>query len=183
MSLLIVNTLPAKEETAQRAIRLLKPDKVLETTAMRLLPCLGCNDCWLKTPGICAIKDDYPELLKGYLSYDATIFLAGTSLGFVDYRMKNLADRLLPLATMYTQVVDGEMRHVPRYDKHYKFGLLYKGEADGTYLNRWLSRTALNMDGVSLGAFPIEKAEEVNGKMQRMPLRQRNRFCSHCHCM
>lgn len=161
MSLLIVNTLPAEEETARRAIRLLKPDKVWETTTMRLLPCLGYNDCWLKTPGICAIKDDYPELLKGYLAYDATIFLAGTALGFVDYRMKNLTDRLLPLATMYTQFVDGEMRHVSWYDKHYRFGLLYNGEADGVYLNRWLARTALNMNGVSLGAFPIEQAKEA----------------------
>ncbi|MDD3746322.1 MAG: flavodoxin family protein [Anaerostipes sp.] len=161
MSLLIVNVLPMEEEVAQRAIQLLKPDKVWETTTMRLLPCLGCNDCWLKTPGICAIKDDYSELLKDYLAYDTTIFLAGTALGFIDYRMKNLADRLLPLATMYTQVVNGEMRHVPRYDKHYRFGLLYKGEADDAYVNRWLVRMALNMNGVSLGAFPIEQAEEV----------------------
>lgn len=79
MSLLIVNVLPMEEETAQRAIQLLKPDKVWETTTMRLLPCLGCNDCWLKTPGICAIKDDYSELLKDYLAYDTTIFLAGTA--------------------------------------------------------------------------------------------------------
>lgn len=161
MSLLIVNALPAEEESAQKAIRLLKPDKVLEVATMRLLPCLGCNDCWLKTLGICAINDDYPELLKGYLAFDATIFLAGTALGFVNYRMKNLADRLLPLATMYTCFVEGEMRHVPRYDKRYRFGLLYKGEADKNYLNRWLERTALNMNGVSLGAFPIGQAEKA----------------------
>lgn len=161
MSLLIVNVLPAEDKTAQEAIRQLKPDKVLQTTTMRLLPCIGCNDCWLKTPGVCAIKDDYPELLKGYLTYDATVFVAATALGFVDYRMKNLTDRLLPLATMYTCFVDGEMRHVPRYDKQYRFGLLYKGDADEDYLNRWLARTALNMNGVSLGAFPIEQAEEA----------------------
>lgn len=98
MSLLIVNTLPAESEAAQKAIGELRADKVLETREMRLLPCMGCNDCWLKTPGVCTIRDDYEALLKGYLSYDATVFLAGTALGFVDHNMKNIADRILPLA-------------------------------------------------------------------------------------
>lgn len=161
MSLLIVNALPGESEAAPRAIQVLAPDKVLETRRMRLLPCMGCNHCWLKTPGVCAIQDDYQEILKGYLSYDATIFLAGTALGFVDHDMKNLADRILPLATMYIHMVDGQARHVPRYHKEYRFGLLYQGEADRAYLDRWLARTALNMGGVSLGTFPLEEAKEV----------------------
>lgn len=161
MSLLIVNALSASDDSAQKAIAELRPDQVLQTDGLRLSPCTGCNACWLKTPGLCLIGDDYPELLKGYLNYDATVFLAGTALGFVDYKMKNLVDRMLPLATMYTHFVDGEMRHVPRYDRRYRFGLLYRGEADGAYLNRWLARATLNMNGDSLGAFPIQQAKEA----------------------
>ncbi|MDO4548601.1 MAG: flavodoxin family protein [Clostridia bacterium] len=161
MSLFIVDALPLQDPDAERAIEILNPDKVLKAENMRLSPCTGCNACWLKTPGVCAVKDDYEQLLKGYLGYDTTVFLSGTALGFVDYKMKNIADRLLPLATMYTYFVEGEMRHIPRYKKEYRFGLLYKGEADGDYLNRWLYRTALNMRGVSLGAFPIGMAKEA----------------------
>lgn len=55
---------------------------------------------------------------------------------------------------MYIRMVDGQARHVPRYDKEYRFGLLYQGEADQAYLGRWLARMALNMAGVSWGRSP-----------------------------
>ena len=113
------------------------------------------------TPGVCSLRDGYEELLKAYLEYDVTVFLAGTALNFVDHRMKNVIDRILPLATMYIRIVDGQCRHVPRYEKKLRLGLLYSGTADGAYLNRWMERVALNLGGESLGSYPIAEAKEV----------------------
>lgn len=165
MSLLILNTLPREDEAAQAAIDSLTAaipeSKVFHTREMKISPCIGCNACWLKTPGICALKDDYEEILKAYLAYDEVIFLSGTALGFVDYNMKNVMDRILPLFEMYTFMHNGQMRHVPRYQKQYRFGLLYYGEADGAYMNRWFERVMVNMLGKSLGAFPIADVKEV----------------------
>ena len=31
----------------------------IECKELKINPCIGCNHCWLKTPGICSIKDDY----------------------------------------------------------------------------------------------------------------------------
>lgn len=153
--------MPKNDPAAQKAIgRLISKEpqhQIFHTEEMKISPCVGCNFCWLRTPGVCAIKDDYQQLLQAYLKYDVTVFITGTALGFVNYQMKNIVDRILPLATMYTTVVDGEMRHVPRYKRQYRFALLYSGEADDAYLNRWLHRVAINMNGLSLGAFPIEK--------------------------
>lgn len=75
--------------------------------------------------------------------------------------MKNVIDRVLPLATMYIHIVDGQCRHVPRYDKKLRFGLLYAGAADGDYLRYWMERVMLNLGGESLGALPIDRAEEM----------------------
>lgn len=161
MSLLVINTLPV--ETAQATIDKLTAHNadsvVINTEQLNIHPCVGCNACWLKTPGKCSIKDDYEEILKDYLKYDKVIFLSGTALNFVDHKMKNMIDRLLPLVTMYTHVVNGQCRHVPRYHKKYKFGLLYDGRADKVYLNEWMDRVMLNFGGTSLGVFPIEQAE------------------------
>ena len=166
MNLLIINTLPEAEPAAQQAICALaeKVDEyhVIHTAAMRIAPCVGCNSCWLKTPGVCALKDDYEQILKAYLEYDAAIFISGTSLGFIDHRTKNLIDRSIPLGTMYTHVVNGQMRHVPRYDKVFHFGLIYTGEADREYLELWLKRVALNFNSISIGVFPVEKMQEVS---------------------
>ena len=163
--MLIVNTLPEDDPAAQSAIQALQDNaqevQVLHTYGMNLHPCIGCNACWLVTPGICSVHDGYEELLKAYLEYDDVFFLAGTSLNFVDHRMKNVIDRTLPLATMYIHIVDGQCRHVPRYDKTLRFGLLYSGSADEVYLNRWMERVMLNLGGESLGAYPISNAGEV----------------------
>ena len=165
MRLLMVNTLPQDAPAALAAVRELEqtvPEvRVIHAYERNCRPCVGCNACWLKTPGVCSIRDGYEELLQAYLEYDAVVFLAGTALNFVDHRMKNVIDRLLPLATMYTHFVNGQCRHVPRYDKRFRFGLLYRGVADQDYLNEWMDRVTLNFSGVSLGAFPIDCAEEV----------------------
>ena len=163
--LLIVSALPETDPTTQTAIQTLKCSgtdlQVIHAYEQNFRPCVGCNVCWLVTPGICAIKDGYEELLKAYLQYDAVLFLSGTALNFVNHRMKNLIDRLLPLVTMYIRIADGQCRHVPRYDKKFRFGLLYAGSADRAYLNRWMERVMLNFDGESLGAYPMENAQEV----------------------
>ena len=164
-NLLVVNVLHENDPKAQVAIQVLKQTsadvQVIHAYEQDFRPCVGCNACWLVTPGICAIKDGYEELLKAYLYYDTVLFLSGTALNFVDCRMKNLIDSLLPLVTMYIRMKDGQCRHVPRYDKKFRFGLLYEGAADRNYLNRWMERVMLNFDGESLGAYPIENAEEV----------------------
>lgn len=164
-NLLVVNVLPENDPAAQEAIQILKQSstdvQVFHACEKNFRPCVGCNACWLVTPGVCTIKDGYEELLKAYLQSDAALFLSGTALNFVDCRMKHLIDRLLPLVTMYIRMKDGQCRHVPRYNKKFRFGLLYEGAADRNYLNRWMGRVMLNFDGESLGAYPIENAEEV----------------------
>ena len=77
MSLLIINTMSEDDASAQNCIQQLIKDKqdykVIHTENMKISPCIGCNVCWLTTPGICAIKDDYEEILKAYLQYDTVL--------------------------------------------------------------------------------------------------------------
>ena len=163
--LLIINTLPENDPAVSSALEALgrgaNEVRLIHTYEKNLRPCIGCNACWLVTPGICAVKDGYEELLEAYLDYDATIFLSGTALNFVDHRMKNVIDRLLPLVTMYVHIVGGQCRHVPRYEKKLRFCLLYAGSADKAYLNHWMERVMLNFGGASLGAYPISDAKEA----------------------
>lgn len=166
MNLLIINTLEEDNPIVQEIVNYLTEKisayQVFHTESMKIAPCIGCNACWLKTPGICSLKDDYEQILKAYLQYDTTIIISDTALGFVRYKAKNIVDRMLPLGTMYTHIVNGQMRHIPRYDKKYRFGLIYSGIADALYINQWLERVALNFNGISIGAFPVEKYREVS---------------------
>jgi len=37
--------------------------------------CLGCWDCWLKTPGACRIKDEQEAILKSFVKTDQLVFI------------------------------------------------------------------------------------------------------------
>ncbi len=123
---------------------------------LKINHCIGCNDCWIKTPGICCLKDDYEQILIKMLQADTVIFLTSVNRGFVCSRMKNIVDRILPLATMYLKIKNGQMRHYNRYNKVPNMTMVYLGEADNNYLDLWLSRVQLNLHGVSLGSYEFD---------------------------
>ena len=131
--------------------------EIIEAGSMKISHCIGCNHCWLKTPGECAIRDDYELILKKLIHADQMWVISDTALGFIDHKGKNIYDRILPIATMYLKFVGDQMRHVPRYKKLPDFGLIYFGDGEKEYLKRWNERAALNFEQKSLGVF--ERAE------------------------
>lgn len=165
MKVLVLNTVENPTEETKILLHEIKEKyqdaTIYNTYEMNIKHCIGCNFCWLKTPGICAIKDDYETLLKEMLVHDEMIVISDVKLGFITHEAKKLFDRILPLATMYLQFKDKQMRHISRYDKKMSVALLYQGEADKEYMNYWLDRATLNMEWESLGAYHIDTDKEV----------------------
>ena len=56
--------------------------EIVNTAEMKIAHCVGCNMCWLKTPGVCAIKDDYEIILKKLVASDGLWVVADTKFGF-----------------------------------------------------------------------------------------------------
>ena len=135
--------------------------ELIDTTDMQISPCIGCNYCWLKTPGICTIKDDYEQILKKMIDAKQIWLLADTKFGFVSYKAKNIIDRVMPLLTMYLKFKDGQMRHVMRYQNRADFGVIYDGEAEQKYLTHWSERVAINFGSRSLGAYKAAQIKEA----------------------
>ena len=65
---------------------------IIETDSMRISHCIGCNFCWLKTPGECSIKDDYEIIIKKMIHADQMWVISDTALGFLDHKGKNIYD-------------------------------------------------------------------------------------------
>ena len=134
---------------------------IVEAGNMKISHCIGCNYCWLKTPGVCSIKDDYEQILKKIINSDQLWVISDTALGFIDHKGKNIFDRILPIATMYLKFKGNQMRHVARYRKRTDVGLIVTGEADMEYLRKWAVRCALNFESDSLGVFSQDQTEEA----------------------
>ena len=165
MKCLIINTFPQNDATSHEMIHSWS-DGPNETEAFyadnfKIGHCIGCTHCWLKTPGVCAVKDDWELLFKKFVQADTVIFMTEAKLGFVPHPMKNIIDRLIPLAVPYTELYRGEMRHTSRYKKCWNIGLVYSGDGDNAFLNDWLERVALNFFSKSLGAYSFEESEEL----------------------
>ena len=134
---------------------------IVEAGSLKISHCIGCNYCWLKTPGECAIKDDYEIIVKKLIHADQYWVISDTALGYIDHKGKNVFDRILPVLTMNLKFTGGQMRHIPRYKKHSDVGLIIKGEADKEYLERWVERAALNLWSKSLGVYGINEIKEA----------------------
>ena len=171
MKNIIISTVPRDNCLVEQAILDLSDavsvSEIIHTENMNIHACIGCNDCWLKTPGICSIKDDYEQVFIKLLQADRVIFIADTKFGFVSYKMKNIFDRILPIATMHIKFVKGQMRHYNRYNKRVDMGLLYLGDGDAEFLREWMERVTLNFGSESLGVYEIAGRKELCDALNR----------------
>ena len=159
---LVLNTLETNDYTTEQ-IKALLADKdadieIVDTADFKIKHCMGCNNCWLKTPGICSIKDDYEFIIKKMVKASNLWLVTDTEFGFVNYRGKRIMDRLMPMLNMTIEIRDGWERHQVRYHAM-NVGVIYKGNGNQELLEEWSERTAVNIGGHSLGVFRIDKDE------------------------
>jgi len=171
MNTLVLNTLGKEVSERIKALINDKEAEIVETSSMKIAHCMGCNQCWLKTPGICAIKDDYEEIIKKLVETENLWIVSDTHFGFLDYKGKRVMDRIVPMLNMTVEFRDGWMRHEMRYHP-LNIGLLYKGDADQTMMEDWCKRTAANIGGHSLGAIALQvksgAVASINAKLSTL---------------
>ena len=97
---IVLNTLETALPTEQIESLLAGTDqqvKIIHTAGMRINHCIGCNQCWLRTPGQCAINDDYKQIIKQLVNAQNLWLVTDTKFGFLDYRGKRVMDRIMTM--------------------------------------------------------------------------------------
>ena len=79
---------------------------------LKVKPCTGCFNCWLKTPGVCSHKDDMNWLLPKMRDADVMVYATPVYSYGMTGQMKNLIDRMIAIAEPFMEVVDGRSRHI-----------------------------------------------------------------------
>jgi len=88
--------------------------ELFHTRKMKINPCQGEFNCWLKTPGKCFQKDDMQMLLPKLAEADVLVLATPLYVDGVTGPMKNLLDRIIPLAQPFFELRDGHCRHPGR---------------------------------------------------------------------
>lgn len=165
MNLLIINTLPEDDIDAVCAINKLTENvsncKVVNTYGMNISNCIGCCDCMLKNIGVCSLKDDYERIFQLYFVYRNIVFISDTSLNFISYQTINIIQRMFPLVTVLSVYEKGKILHIPRYEKDFRIGMLYKNNPDINVLYPWFDKYIEHFSSTSLGIYPIGDVKEI----------------------
>jgi len=149
---------------------------------MRVGPCVGCFNCWLKTPGECAINDDGREVAKAIANCDVLIFLSPVTFGGYSSRLKYAVDRLIPTISPLFEKVGGEMHHRLRYPAHSFLAIGWQSEPDAdsaAVFARLAARNAINMHAPASGSTvlhggqsPDERRAQVTRLVERLEVCQ-----------
>jgi multimeric flavodoxin WrbA len=120
MKVLAINSSPkmAKGNTAMILIPFLEGMReagaeveLFYTSKLNIKPCTGEINCWIKTPGECYQKDDMQMLLPKIHEADIMVFATPVYVDGVTGPMKNLIDRMVPLAKPFFELRNGHCRH------------------------------------------------------------------------
>lgn len=87
--------------------------------------CVGCFDCWVKTPGICRFNDDVEEILRVIIQSDLLLFASPLIMGMYSAVLKRFQDRMLPIIHPYLALVNNECHHRKRYPKYPEIGFVF----------------------------------------------------------
>jgi multimeric flavodoxin WrbA len=78
-------------------------------------PCVGCYNCWLKTPGTCKINDSlkYSGSLLG--NSEETVLISQNYYGGYSEQVKRVLDRSIPGSTPFYTYRSRKVRHIKIY--------------------------------------------------------------------
>lgn len=95
--------------------------KIFSKDINNIHPCLGCFKCWVKTPGVCVIKDSYTEMPKYIKSNDKLVIISELRYGSYSPYIKKVIERSIGFLLPFFRLIDGEVHHSIRYKDIPKF--------------------------------------------------------------
>lgn len=111
--------------------------------------CIGCFSCWVASPGVCALRDDFSGMGKLFSQADKISVISSVSYGCYSPFVKNVLDRSLPYQHPCFTRRGGEMHHRRRYDNRFSFRVFFYG--DITEEERIIAEKLVKANSMNLG--------------------------------
>jgi len=83
----------------------------------KIQDCIGCFGCWIKTPGMCVIKDISNAFIKMIPEHDVFMVICKCVYGGLSPDVKIVLERSIGVLSPFFGVINGEMHHLRRHKK------------------------------------------------------------------
>lgn len=90
--------------------------------------CIGCFGCWIKTPGMCVLKDSYNNMGELLSKCDELIIISRCIYGSYSPFIRNVLDRSISYLLPYFEGKNGETNHQNRYKNHFTLTVHFYGD-------------------------------------------------------
>ena len=86
-------------------------------TSRKMAACKGYYNCWLKTPGICALHDGFENLGQQIAACDQFVIISKNLYGGFSKEIKNALDRSISFALPFFRFYKHEIHHQARFNQ------------------------------------------------------------------
>lgn len=90
---------------------------IIDLAEARQTNCVGCFECWVKTPGQCRFGDFGCELSGRVINSDLFVIVSRVRFGSYSSDVQRSLERMIPLLNPLFEKVDGETHHAHRYSR------------------------------------------------------------------
>ena len=117
----------------------------------KMAHCKGFYDCWLKDPGVCALRDGVDNLGREIAKCGTLIIISKSLYGGLGIDIKNALDRSISFVLPFFKVRDKETHHQTRYSNEGKIqAYIYNADelqqADREAVDSAIRAIGLNVD-------------------------------------
>ena len=124
-----------KEKIADKIKESINQKKIIDNEDISIIcdnnkikSCMGCFECWIKTPGKCKIRDGYENLAKLYSKADKVVIISQCVYGSYSPFVKNVLDRTIPYLLPFFKFKNKEMHHTTRSKTKFDLNVYFYGK-------------------------------------------------------
>lgn len=133
--------------------------EVVDISSMNFKDCVGCFNCWIKTPGLCNSEENNELNLK-IMNSDSLVIVSEMTYGGFSASAKRVIDKFIPNVLPHMTIVNSEIHHKKRYKKYPNLiGVAYASEISLKYkgnFNQLLNAVAHNFHSMKVNSIMID---------------------------
>jgi multimeric flavodoxin WrbA len=138
------------------------------SNSRKINPCVGCYGCWIKTPGICMMKDGYQNFGQLFSKTNDVVVISECVYGGYSPFIKNVWDRSISYLLPYFTKKENETHHKMRYDSAFALSVHFYNDKGISPSEKDTAQKLIKANSISFDTAPqtyfYNSIEELKGK-------------------